>query len=277
MINGQEATKHCRKCNQDKPLEGFYVIGGAYRAPCKECRKADARERLKVDEHYRERSRQRSRDRYHAQLEQDKATKARWRLANRERLLADSRERGRQRYAEKRLEVLRRQKKMRAVARKISRLETATRRADYRANQLSRTEKVCSGCARVLPVEDFSSNRRMADGRQSWCNDCKRLATNARRQQLRASPEGRRKLRAAGLLRNYGLTLEQYDAIWAGQAGLCAACAEALVAGKDHVDHDHRTKLVRAILCGPCNRGLGYILESAERAEGLARYIRAYC
>jgi hypothetical protein len=55
----------------------------------------------------------------------------------------------------------------------------------------------------------------------------------------------------------YALTADQYDAQKAAQGGVCAICRRAT--GKTKrlaVDHDHRTGLVRGLLCGPCNRDL---------------------
>jgi len=57
----------------------------------------------------------------------------------------------------------------------------------------------------------------------------------------------------------YGITLEIYDRMLAGQNGCCAIC------GKHHtefrwglcVDHDHDTGNIRGLLCTGCNARLG--------------------
>jgi hypothetical protein len=56
----------------------------------------------------------------------------------------------------------------------------------------------------------------------------------------------------------YGITVVQYEAMVIEQDGLCAACRKAPL-GRLHVDHNHLTGMVRGLLCGPCNRALGYI------------------
>lgn len=63
---------------------------------------------------------------------------------------------------------------------------------------------------------------------------------------------------ALNLRTKYGLTLEQFDEMVERQAGLCAICTEPMQPGTNtHVDHDHRTRAIRGLLCGNCNRMLG--------------------
>ena len=65
------------------------------------------------------------------------------------------------------------------------------------------------------------------------------------------------------LVRRYGITEDEYNLMAAEQDGSCAACGQVPTgkrwASRLHVDHDHNTKEVRGLLCGPCNRALGYI------------------
>ena len=88
------------------------------------------------------------------------------------------------------------------------------------------------------------------------------------------TPEGRAKIRAAwkrslgatrrrwAMKSNYGITIEQYDAMVVAQNGCCAICGQepqfAIRQWKKlHVDHCHETGKVRALLCVHCNHGLG--------------------
>lgn len=57
----------------------------------------------------------------------------------------------------------------------------------------------------------------------------------------------------------YGLSRGQYDMLLRIQHGACALCLRPPSNIRLHVDHDHRTGIVRGLLCHRCNRGLGYI------------------
>jgi len=56
------------------------------------------------------------------------------------------------------------------------------------------------------------------------------------------------------LMHRYGITDEQYQQILAYQGGGCAVCGKPEPANKKHcIDHDHKTGLVRGVLCLRCN------------------------
>lgn len=58
----------------------------------------------------------------------------------------------------------------------------------------------------------------------------------------------------------FNLTEKQWQAILDHQGGVCAICKRTLRPGSHwHTDHDHKTGLVRGILCSQCNRALGKI------------------
>ncbi len=53
-----------------------------------------------------------------------------------------------------------------------------------------------------------------------------------------------------------GVTDEQYEEMLDEQGGVCALCGQPPKTRRLHVDHDHRTKQVRGLLCYRCNRAL---------------------
>jgi hypothetical protein len=66
------------------------------------------------------------------------------------------------------------------------------------------------------------------------------------------------------LLRTYGLTIEEYDAMLISQSNGCAICGAGTAGNRRlHVDHDHITGKTRGLLCGRHNVAVSYI-EAAD-------------
>lgn len=92
----------------------------------------------------------------------------------------------------------------------------------------------------------------------------------------------RRDVNRKWALRKYGLTVEQYDAMFTAQNGQCAICySEADPNGKRaasrlHVDHDHISGRVRALLCNNCNRAIGYLKDDPDLMAAAAEYVRSH-
>lgn len=106
----------------------------------------------------------------------------------------------------------------------------------------------CAGCGRQLT------------GRQKkWCADpdCKRRA-----------------VRAAWVLKVYGLSMKDYATILESQGHVCGLCGKPFKEGKTpHVDHEHGGH-VRGIVCAYCNTRLIGRLKQHELAQRLADYLR---
>jgi hypothetical protein len=78
----------------------------------------------------------------------------------------------------------------------------------------------------------------------------------------------------------YGITIEQFEALYAQQNGECAICGthkslefkrmkDSLV-----VDHDHQTNAVRGLLCQTCNSGMGQLKDSVDLLEKAIHYLK---
>jgi len=74
------------------------------------------------------------------------------------------------------------------------------------------------------------------------------------------------------LLRQYGITAEQYRVMRAAQGGRCKICGRDPGAKKLVVDHCHDTGKVRGLLCGACNHGIGF-LPTATVLQAAIRYL----
>lgn len=76
------------------------------------------------------------------------------------------------------------------------------------------------------------------------------------------------------ILKTYGLTLEQYEALYEAQGGVCWICRRAT--GRTRrlaVDHDHKTGYVRGLLCKPCNSVLAHIRDDYDTAWRISSYL----
>jgi len=66
------------------------------------------------------------------------------------------------------------------------------------------------------------------------------------------------KYRWVRIKQRYGLSHEDYIELWKKQRGRCAICRGKNNGKHLHVDHDHKTRRVRGLLCAGCNSVLGY-------------------
>lgn len=86
--------------------------------------------------------------------------------------------------------------------------------------------------------------------------------------------------RKSKLKTKYGLTQAQVDEMTVSQNGLCAIC-KSLPSGtyanaKLHIDHCHKTGMVRALLCSKCNTALGLVGESVEILHMMIYYLETH-
>lgn len=96
----------------------------------------------------------------------------------------------------------------------------------------------------------------------------KNPATKKRREQARAA-------------KRYGITIQEYDAMFKAQKGLCAICGkpertrnrvDASIRSLA-IDHDHKTGKVRALLCVQCNGGLGQFDDNLKLLQAAILYL----
>jgi hypothetical protein len=141
--------------------------------------------------------------------------------------------------------------------------------SEPRCDQATRVRGLCINCY----------NRRWRRE-----NHERALATEARRREA-----NREKIRAQGLAwyhrekdknqdarlrKRYGISLDDYNAMYAAQRGVCAICGrEPNGHGALHVDHDHASGVVRGLLCFSCNYAIGAFQDSPEIARRAASYL----
>lgn len=114
----------------------------------------------------------------------------------------------------------------------------------------------------------------------------KREYRRTHREEIRAynhnrSVTHRDEISARNLKYNHGLTMSEYDALLAAQAGCCAICGRKPDGKKLHVDHDHACcpgkrscgDCVRGLLCGPCNTAVGLLQDDPDVLLSAAAYL----
>ena len=143
--------------------------------------------------------------------------------------------------------------------------------------------KVCSKCKQRYPLNDFNWHKGHRDGYRSECKGCTRKSSKLyyeknRKQCNRVSETWRRNhteqfrlLQRKTVLRQYGMTVNDYDQLFAKQKGRCAICGRHQLEFHRHlnVDHDHITGIVRGLLCTECNNLLGQLEKTGFVAKAL--------
>ena len=100
----------------------------------------------------------------------------------------------------------------------------------------------------------------------------------------RAKPDYKDKERNKHFKRKYGITLEQYNAMYVAQNGVCAMCFQPETVKSHHtgnvrylaVDHDHNTGKVRGLLCFRCNTMLEHFDKDIDKIKAVLAYIKEH-
>lgn len=77
------------------------------------------------------------------------------------------------------------------------------------------------------------------------------------------------------LKKYYGITVEQFEAMYSAQDGTCKICNRACPSGRRlSVDHDHSNGQIRGLLCMKCNKGLGSFEDNKENMARAISYLK---
>ena len=73
----------------------------------------------------------------------------------------------------------------------------------------------------------------------------------------------------------YGITIEQLSELIKTANNKCQICGSVFSKiNKPHVDHDHKTKVIRGILCRNCNTGIGMLRDSPKILKLAIEYLK---
>lgn len=82
------------------------------------------------------------------------------------------------------------------------------------------------------------------------------------------------KVRWRRIKREYGITKEEYNNMKLSQSNKCMICKFNFEEdSKIHIDHCHKTGIVRGLLCSKCNQGIGLLGDSIENLKSAIEYL----
>lgn len=120
--------------------------------------------------------------------------------------------------------------------------------------------KWCKPCEKYLPLDDFYLSK--SGGRYHYCKACCRKNEKENRDYYK----------------RYGISKQNVIEIWDKQNRRCATCYKSIIFGSDkrnaiHVDHCHKSKIIRGLLCHNCNVSLGLCEDNALTLKSLTIYL----
>lgn len=137
--------------------------------------------------------------------------------------------------------------------------------------------KICTGCKENKPTDSYYKHKDCINGLNPRCISCKK------KERLDSPGAGK----GRNLLRYWPTctaqeALENYQALWKAQQGLCSICTnkEWIYDTRTKrvrdlaVDHNAQTGTVRGLLCQDCNTGIGKFADNPYILEAAANYLR---
>ena len=143
--------------------------------------------------------------------------------------------------------------------------------------------KHCPKCNSEKSDDCFYKVKLTKDNLSQYCKECTKLESRKRYKQnpepakkraRKRTPQEARRLR---LLADYGLTLDEYDAMLEKQNYCCAICGSS--DSKHHksehfcIDHSHTTGEVRGLLCNDCNLVIGRANDNTDVLSSAVEYL----
>jgi hypothetical protein len=131
--------------------------------------------------------------------------------------------------------------------------------------------KTCSKCKIEKELTEYHKRNNRPCGVRSICKQCYKGYEFKRRPGY---------AREHSLMKSYSITIEEYDYILKKQDSKCAICgihSASIVGRKKHlcVDHNHKTGMVRGLLCDKCNRGIGLLNDDPITIKSAIDYLNS--
>jgi Autographiviridae endonuclease VII len=149
---------------------------------------------------------------------------------------------------------------------------------DYKRkyNERRKASGVCPWCGK--PKDRFEDQPgKKPEVEYFYCRECRPQAARKTQRWNDKEPEkyreSRRLARAGFHAKRYGITTEEYLALFEEAGGICCICQRT---GRRMVlDHCHRTRVIRGVICSSCNTAISWFKDDPETCQRAAEYLLA--
>lgn len=147
--------------------------------------------------------------------------------------------------------------------------------------------KKCSECGELKSGDLFYKDKNAKDGKRNLCIPCAKRVWKKYRED---NPEKVKKWtrdryykdieksreygRNCQIKTLYGISIDEFNKLVSEQSGKCFICDRK--PNRLYIDHCHKTKNIRKLLCQQCNSGIGMFGENIETMMKAIQYIRTY-
>lgn len=150
-------------------------------------------------------------------------------------------------------------------------------------------QRNCKACGKLANAEAYKkrkandpcfSRRKREQSHQRYHEDIQRGREIRKKAYQKGwqDPEKRAKKYMKARAGGAGLSIAQYEELFAQQGNVCAICQSGDAGGIRgwNIDHCHTTRKVRFILCCHCNRGLGAFKDNVDVMRKAAMLLDAF-
>lgn len=144
--------------------------------------------------------------------------------------------------------------------------------------------KICTKCGKEFSLSEFHNDSHSRGGKRSHCRYCILAANRAwqARDPQHAKECWMRSYRKTYTpavchrrrLTHHGITEEQYQLLKAFNHGKCHICGGDLSI-REHIDHCHKTGIIRGLLCVQCNTAIGSFEDNPIFMQRAMQYIQS--
>lgn len=164
-------------------------------------------------------------------------------------------------------------------------------RATCHPNEWASAHGLCKKCARKKLAAKRETAWVSSNGGAATCHPNRKekargLCRSCYRQKMQFASDSSatsdstfNRQRNYSLMANYGINVATYEVMLAKQSGLCKICKSSNPGGHGkyfNVDHCHKTKQVRGLLCQSCNTGLGGFRDNTALMQEAMNYLKSF-